>query len=195
MPIRKRVWSPANTKRKTWVLDYYDHAGKLRHKAFKNRRDAQCFSKKVRVRIGELSTVVAEDELNFVMHRAWFETAEPLTVRAIIQIIGKMWRTTAALSDGERAFLCNFAAAKDRGAFIEERFFDATLNCGKELKSYSYRRNEGSDEDDGWVGLHRFFSMYVINCTEYGEGQEEYGPFAKKRDALAVFDAVITFCT
>jgi hypothetical protein len=58
MPIKKRVWGPANRKRKTWVLDYYDPVGKLRHKAFKNRRDAECFSEKTQVRISQLTTVV-----------------------------------------------------------------------------------------------------------------------------------------
>jgi ParB-like nuclease domain len=58
MPIKKRVWGPANRKRKTWVLDYYDQVGKLRHKAFKNRRDAERFSEKTQVRIGQLTTVV-----------------------------------------------------------------------------------------------------------------------------------------
>jgi hypothetical protein len=194
MPIKKRLWGPTNRKRETWVLDYYDQAGKLRHKGFKNRRDAKSFSEKMQVRIGELSTVVDKDELNFTMHQGRLEIPEALTIRAIIQIIGEVWRTTATLSDGECAFLSAFAAAEDRGALIEECFFSSALDCGKELKSYSYRR-EGNDEDDGWVGLHRFFGMYVVNWTEYGEGQEEYGPFAKEGDALAVFDAAVMHST
>jgi hypothetical protein len=98
MPIRKRVWGPANRKRDTWVLDYYDQAGKLRHKAFKNRRDANFFLEKTQARIGQLNTVVNEDELNYTIHqrRLYGQTAEPLTVKAIIQIINKMWRTAAA---------------------------------------------------------------------------------------------------
>ena len=53
--------------------------------------------------------------------------------------------------------------------------------------------DEDEDEDTGWVGLHRFFGMYVVNCTQYGEGQDDYGPFAKQKDAIAVFDAAISF--
>jgi hypothetical protein len=34
--------------------------------------------------------------------------------------------------------------------------------------------------------------MYVVNWTQYGdEGQELYGPFAKKKDAEDVFDLVV----
>src|SRR5262249_28737591 len=43
----------------------------------------------------------------------------------------------------------------------------------------------------GWIGLHRFFGMYVVNHTEYGEGQDDFGPFANIKDGRAVFDAAI----
>lgn len=91
----------------------------------------------------------------------------------------------------ERGFLRKFAAAKDRGALIDENFFDAALTCGKRLKPDRYR-NEDMDEDTGEVGLHRFFGMYVVRWTQYGEGQDEFGPFAKKDDALRLFYTVNT---
>lgn len=106
MPIRKRVSGTA--KRKRWVLDYYDEAGELRHKTFKNRRDAKCFLEKIQVRISELTTVVNKDELNCTLHQhsntLTYQKLEPLTIRAIIEIIGKMWLTTATLTCGGARF-------------------------------------------------------------------------------------------
>jgi hypothetical protein len=90
--------------------------------------------------------------------------------------------------------LTNFAAASDRGAFIEDSFLRATVEGGRTLKTYTYRIPD-VDEDAGWVGSHRFFGMYVINHTQYGEGQDDYGPFAKQKDTNAAFAAIVAFCT
>jgi hypothetical protein len=104
------------------------------------------------------------------------------------------------LSDAERAFLTEFATATDRGSFIENDFIWHAVNEGKQVKAYTYRRPDvdllGLDLDGvaGWVGLHRFFGMYVANYTQYGEGQDEYGPFATREDADDAFSAIVGFC-
>jgi hypothetical protein len=67
----------------------------------------------------------------------------------------------------------------------------AAIEGGKELKTYSYRIPDTEEDFGGWIGLHRFFGMYVVNTTQYGEGQEDYGPFANIKDGKAVFDAAI----
>ena len=65
--------------------------------------------------------------------------------------------------------------------------------------TYRYRiESEDIRDKDiwgGWVGLHRFFGMYVVNFTQYGEGQDEYGPFANKKDGLDMFGAVVAVRT
>jgi len=195
--IRKRVWGPANRRRKAWVLDYYDQAGKRRRKGFKQKRDAEAFAATKRI-LSEGRAFVDDDQLNYTIHqeRLYGQTAEPLPVRAIIHLIGKALRSIKPLSDAEATFLNDFAAASDRGTFIEDRFLNAAVEGGNTLKSYTCRAaNADEAEDAGWVGLHRFFGMYVVNCTQYGEGQDEYGPFAKQKDAKAVFDAALAFNT
>ena len=114
------------------------------------------------------------------------------------------WRSTKPLSEAEAAFLAQFAAQNDRGTFIEDTFLRAAIEGGETIKTYTCRGPDANEDEDkdgeedndtGWVGLHRFFGMYVINCTQYGEGQDDYGPFAKKKDAEAVFDAAIAWKT
>ena len=162
------------------------------------RLDAEAFAETIRV-LGEGNAFVDDDELDFAIHqgRLYFvvgKPPEPLTVRAIIQLMGKIWRTSTALSAPEWAFLVDFAAAVDRGAFMQDRFLQAAVEGGETLKTYTHR-DADADEDAGWFGLHRFFGMYVVNWTQYGEGQDEYGPFAKKKDAKAVFDNKIALNT
>jgi hypothetical protein len=89
--------------------------------------------------IGE-NLFVDGDQLDYTIHqgKSYGRIAEPLTVRAIIRRIGKIWRENTTLSDGERAFLTKFAAAGDRGAFIEDCFFGAAIEGGKSLETYTY---------------------------------------------------------
>jgi hypothetical protein len=80
------------------------------------------------------------------------QTAEPLTVRAIIHRIEKKWRSsTAKLTHAERAFLASFAgfaAAKDRGLFIQDSFLQAAIEGGRTLKTHTtyIHHDEGRDE-------------------------------------------------
>ena len=69
-------------------------------------------------------------------------------------------------------------------------FLITAIEGGNTLKTYSHRgeAEDGLTEDTSWVGLHRFFGLYVVNCTLYGEGQDDYGPFAERKDAKAAFD-------
>jgi hypothetical protein len=86
---------------------------------------------------------------------------------------------------------------------IEDSFLQAALEDGTTLKTFTTYADNEREEDDadkereasGWYGLHRFFGMYVVNSTQYGEGQDLYGPFAKKTDAEAVLDAAVEFET
>ena len=190
--IRKRVWGLKNRKRTAWVLNYDDQEGKGRRKTFKHRRDAEAFAETLRL-LGDGSAFVDDGKLDYAIHQPDYynEFAKPLTVRAIIHLIGKFVRTTTRLSDSERAFLASFVAASDRGTFIEDRVLSAAIEGGKELKTYSYRIPDTEEDFGGWIGLHRFFGMYVVNTTQYGEGQENFGPFANIKDGKAVFDAAI----
>jgi hypothetical protein len=188
--IRKRVWGPKNRKRTAWVLNYHDQEGKGRRKTFKHRRDAEAFAETLRV-LGDGSAFVDDDKLDYTIHQPedYNQFAKPLTVRAIIHLIGKFVRTTTRLSDAERAFFTDFASGEDRDIAIEDSFLAAAVEGGKELKTYSYRIPD--TDFGGWIGLHRFFGMYVVNTTQYGEGQEDYGPFANIKDGKAVFDAAV----
>jgi len=192
--IRKRVWGPKNRKRTVWVLNYHDQEGKGRRKTFKHRRDAKAFAETLQL-LGDGSAFVDDDKLDYTIHQRDYydkydKVAKPLTVRAIIHLIGKFVRTATRLRDAERTYLASFAAASDRGTFIEDRFLRAAIEGGKEIKTYSYRI-PGEEDFGGWIGLHRFFGMYVVNNTQYGEGQEDYGPFANIKDGKSVFDATI----
>jgi hypothetical protein len=195
MSIRKRTVGPKNGKRKAWVLDYYDQAGKRRHKSFKRKRDAEEFAKTTRL-LGEGNAFADGDQSDYTIHqgRLYGLTPEtPLTVRAIVHRIGRIWRANT--------FLTDFASEADpngRALFIEDRFLGDAIEGGKTLETYTYRMPDVDedagwvDEDAGWVGLHRFFGMYVVNSTQYGEGQDDFGPFANIKDGKAVFDAVIS---
>jgi hypothetical protein len=133
-------------------------------------------------------TIYQGDFFRKVAEQSTGRPIEPLTVRAIIRQIAK-WCTTGTLNKAERAFLVAFGAAKDKSALIEGGFFDVAMEVGSTLRSHSIR--DANRESIGWCGLHRLFGMYVVNATQYGEGQDEFGPFAKKKDAKAVFDAAV----
>jgi len=138
-----------------------------------------------------------DDELNFTIHQRslYGQTVKPLTVRAIIDHITKRQRGAATLSDAERSFLADFGADKDPGAFIEDAFLQAAINGGKTLREESYRLGGEQDEEGGWFGIHRFLGLYVVNSTQYGEGQELFGPFAKRKEANAIFVTVVVLVT
>jgi hypothetical protein len=139
-----------------------------------------------------------DDELNFTIHqRSLYEygqTVKPLTVRAIIDHLTRR-RGAATLSDAERSFLGNFGANEDPGAFIENEFLQAAINDGNTLREESYRLGGEQDEEGGWFGIHRFLGLYVVNSTQYGEGQDLFGPFAKRKEANSVFDVVVSLDT
>jgi hypothetical protein len=142
------------------------------------------------------SAAIDDDQFDFTIHQERLfddKIAEPLAVRAVIGLILKLSRANTPLSDAERGFLTDFSKASDRGRFIENSFLRPAID-GKTLKTYTYRMPDG-DEDAGWVSLHRFFSMYVVNHRQYGEGEDDYGPFARRKDANAAFDSVVTFST
>ena len=140
------------------------------------------------------------DELNFTIHQRRLssligQTPTPLTVRAIIDHITMRQRGATTLSHDERRFLVDFGAAKDPGAFIEEEFLQAAINDGKTLHQESYRLGGEQDEEGGWFGIHRFLGLYVLNSTQYGEGQDLFGPFAKRKEANAFFDTLVVLYT
>ena len=174
--IRKRVWGPKNRKRTAWILNYQDREGKGQRKTFKHRRDAEAFAETLRM-LGHGSAFVDDEKLDYAIHQSDYynQFAKPLTVRAIIHLIGKFVRTTTRLSDAERAFFTILASDADREGrdlIVEDRFLRAAIEGGKELKTYSYRIPDTEEDFGGWIGLHRFFGMYVVNTTQYGEGQE-----------------------
>ena len=72
-------------------------------------------------------------------------------------------------------------------------FLRGALEHGRTLKTYEDR--DADNEVAGWVGLHRFFEMYVVNWTQYGEAQDLYGPFAKEKDAEDFFDHAVAWHT
>jgi hypothetical protein len=61
-----------------------------------------------------------------------------------------------------------------------------------ELREENYRLG---DETGGWFGIHRFLGLYVVNSTQYGEGQDLFGPFAKRKEANAIFNLVVVLDT
>jgi hypothetical protein len=138
-----------------------------------------------------------DDKLNFVIHQpdVYGETVQPLTVRAIVDHITTRQRAAPPLSDAERGFLADFAVAEDPGLFIEDSFLQTAIEGGKTQREKSYRLGGERDEEGGWFGLHRFLGLYVINSTQYGEGQDLYGPYAKKKEAKAIFYAVAALNT
>jgi hypothetical protein len=191
--IKKRVLGPENRKRTVWVLNYHDKEGKEKRKTFKHRCDAEAFTEILRV-FGDGTVFIDDDKLDYaISQRDYYgEVAKPLTIRAIIHLIEKFIHTTTRLSDSERAFFTTLASDADcegRNLIIEDRFLRAAIEGGKTLKTYSYHVPDS--DYGGWIGLHRFFGMYVVNTTEYGEGQEDFGPFANIKDGKAVFDAAI----
>ena len=126
----------------------------------------------------------------------------PLTVSAIVDHIKNKRSAAGKRSKSERAYLADFTAAENPGAFIENSFLDAAMNDGETLRqeSYSGAREQAEEpeeeseedlEDGGWHGIHKFLDLYVVNFTKYGEWQEEYGPYATLEDAEAVFDSAV----
>jgi hypothetical protein len=134
---------------------------------------------------------IHDDELEYVIHQPdlYGRQAHPLTVRAIINHLAKR---RAKLSDNERAFLADFSAAEDRGLFIEDRFLRAAIEGGETVREENYQLD---GEPGGRFGISRFFGLYVIHVIQYGEGQEDYGPFGERKEAEAVFDAVVALNT
>ena len=142
-----------------------------------------------------------DDKLNFTIHQRLpssllVETVNPLTVRAIIDHLTKLQRAASALSDAERKFLADCTAAEDHGAFIiEDEFLPAAINDGKALREESYSLGDEKGDGGGWFGIHRFLGLYVVNSTQYGEGTDLFGPFANRKDADKIFNAVVFLYT
>ena len=141
-----------------------------------------------------------DDKLNFTIHQRLpsslhVETVNPLTVRAIIDHLTKRQRAASALSDAERKFLTDFAATQDPGAFIEDACLPAAINDGKALREESYSLGDEKGDGGGWFGIHRFLGLYVVNSTQYGEGTDLFGPFANRKDADKIFNAVVFLYT
>lgn len=180
----------------------------MSRRANKNSRSGKSLNSETAASMAESERVLdkggaalADDQLDFTIgqdridpDRLFGEIPEPLTVRSIIDQIEKISRTNATLTKAERAFLADFVAASDRGSFIENSFLRAAVEGGKTLKADSWHMPD-EDEDAGWIGLHRFFRMYVVNHTHYGEGQNDFGPFAKQKDGKAAFDVVVALWT
>jgi hypothetical protein len=118
---------------------------------------------------------------------------QPLTIRAIINHLTK--QQTTEMSDNERAFLADFSGEEDQGGFIDDRFLHAAIEDGERVREEGYRLGGEHDEPGGWFGLSRFFGLYVVNWTQYGEGQENYGPFSQREEAEAVFQAAVALNT
>ena len=193
--IKKKVLGSETKTRTAWVVEYYDQAEKRRRKTFKSRSDAEKFAETTRVLI---EAFLDDDGFEYTIHQeTWPDVPKPLTVGSIISRIGEVWRTNTRLSDAEQAFLTAFAAAVDRDQFIENNFFDDAVNEGKTIEEYTYRdMPDGENEEDaGWVGLHQFFGMYVVNATQYGEGEDKFGPFANRKDAKDAFDRIVSLYT
>jgi len=133
-----------------------------------------------------------DDVLEYVIHQSQISLGrhQPLTVRAIINHLSR--QKAAKLSDKERAYLTDFSADEDQGALIDETFLDSAMELGKEVRSKRFQYN---GEAAGWFGIHRFLGLYVINHTQYGEGQEMYGPFGTRKEADEAFSCVVALNT
>ena len=104
----------------------------------------------------------------------------PLTVSAIVDHIKNRRSAVSKWSKSERAYVADFTAAEDPGAFIENSFLDAAMNDGETLREEGYgstreeaEEPEEDSEEGEWHGIHRFLDLYVVNYTQYGEGQEK----------------------
>jgi hypothetical protein len=100
-----------------------------------------------------------------------------------------------------QAFLTDFASStrfqetKYLEMLIEDSFFSAAVEVGEELESYSDRIADEDDPDQerdlSRFSLHRFFGMHVVHWTQYGEGEDNYGPFANGSEAKAIYHRLV----
>lgn len=134
---------------------------------------------------------IQKDDLEYVIHQSLPDLSKgrrhhPMTVRSIINRLAR--KKASKLTDKERTFLADFSAAEDQGAFIEDTFMSAAIDAGKTVRTRSF---EVGGEPGGWFGISRFFGLYVINYTQYGEGQDDIGPFGTRKEADAAFADVV----
>ena len=132
-----------------------------------------------------------DDELAYVIHQSLpplrGRRFQPLTVRAIINRLARI--KTKKMSPEERDFLHEFlAAAENQGAFVEDSFLETAINTGKRVREEEYALD---GEPRAWFGISSFFGLYVINWTQFGEGQENYGPYVTRKEAEAVFNSLV----
>lgn len=113
----------------------------------------------------------------------------PMTVGAIIQHLVR--QKADKITDKERAYLLSFSADEDQAGFVED-FLSIAVGDGRTLRSKSFMVG---GEEGGWFGINRFFGLYVVIFSQYGEGQSEFGPFRTRREANAAFGDVVMWNT
>lgn len=109
-----------------------------------------------------------------------------LTLRQIVNHV-ELTKQSLDLSKKEKSFALKLSKSKDPTEFLENNFFDSAIEDGTEVRNESY----GEEGEGGWLGIHRFLGMYVINVTQYGEGEDRFGPFTSKEHAEKVFRRAI----
>ena len=96
------------------------------------------------------------------------------------------------MTDNERAYLRAFSAAKEQAGFIEDQFLSIAVGDGRTLRSKTFKVG---GEEGGWFGINRFFGLYVVSFSQYGEGETQFGPFRTRSEANAVFGDVVAMNT
>ena len=132
-------------------------------------------------------------DLDYIIHQDLPRTSKgehrPMTVGAIIQHLAR--QKADKITDKERAYLRAFYAAKNQAGFIED-FLSIAVGDGRTLRAKSFKVG---GEDGGWFGINRFFGLYVVVFSQYGEGQDGAWAFPSRKDADAVFGLVMMLNT
>lgn len=90
MSVRKRTWTtPKGEEKSSWVVDYFDMAGKRRLKTFAKKKDAEVFAATAKVEV-----------------RAGVHVAD--SASATVEQAGKLWLASARAAGLERATIMDY---------------------------------------------------------------------------------------
>ncbi len=99
----------------------------------------------------------------------------------------------------EVGYLEGYRSAPDKSLYLLSLLDDA-VEKGTELKSHTfifdpednpYLAEICPDGESGFVALDKFFGLFFVRYVLYGEGGENFGPWANMNDATLAFKIAV----
>lgn len=110
----------------------------------------------------------------------------------LTEVLGFLESYTPSKNKAEVKFLKDYRGAPDKEEFIELELLETAIDNGDELggSAITFDVDENPDLEEtcpdgesGALVVFRFSGLYFVRHVQYGEGQDEYGPWATLEQA------------